>query len=165
VFLTSAGFFALHALATPGVIIRHANAGFDIAPAGRAGAGVAVRGRVRAAVRASPRPPDRGRPSGPSPRRPPGPARSARWSCSARSVAVLLVAWAIVSLADLPPLDPGPRPPRTSRARWSWSRSCRSSSYAVAAVRFYLLHRRAPAAVPAEPRSPRSRCWPRRWSP
>jgi hypothetical protein len=31
VFLASAGFFLLHALATPGMLIRHPNAGFDLA--------------------------------------------------------------------------------------------------------------------------------------
>lgn len=30
-FLASAGFFALHALATPGVLVHHANVGFDAA--------------------------------------------------------------------------------------------------------------------------------------
>src|SRR4030095_7739472 len=40
-FLTSAGFLALHALATPGVLVSHANTGFDVAqPVGLAIASV-----------------------------------------------------------------------------------------------------------------------------
>ena len=91
VFLTSAGFLLLHALATPGVLIRHANTGFDLAqPVGLALASVlAVAScwsypahratavfRVLVVVRAA--------------------------------VAVVLVAWAVVSLLDLPPLNAAP---------------------------------------------------------
>jgi adenylate cyclase len=128
-FLASAGFLLLHALATPGVLIRHANTGFDLAqPVGLALASVlaAASGwsfpahratavfRVLVAVRAA--------------------------------VAVLLVAWAAVSLLDLPPLGAAP-PARDVEGPLTVVAIVSVLLYVAAAVRFYLLHRRAPAAV------------------
>ena len=91
-FLTSAGFFALHALATPGVLIAHPNTGFDVAqPVGLALASVFA---VASGL--------------PFSRAGLGPAvRAARRGARA-VVAVLLVAWAVVSLVDLPPLNQPP---------------------------------------------------------
>jgi adenylate cyclase len=126
-FLASAGFLLVHALATPGIVIRHPSLGFDVAqPVGLALASVfavasglsfpATRGvfRVLVVVRAL--------------------------------VALLLVAWAAVSLLDLPPLSGAP-PPRDVEGPLTTVAIVSVALYVVAAVRFYLLHRRAPAAV------------------
>jgi class 3 adenylate cyclase len=126
-FLASAGFLLLHALATPGIVVRHPNAGFDVAqPVGLALASLfavasglslpATRGvfRVLVVVRAL--------------------------------VAALLVAWAAVSLLDLPPLNQPP-PARDVEGPLTTVAIVSVVLYLIAAVRFYLLHRRAPAAV------------------
>ena len=121
------GSCSLHALATPGVVIRHPNAGFDVAqPVGLALAAVfavvsclsfpATRGvfRVLVVVRAL--------------------------------VAALLLGWAVVSLLDLPPLNQPP-PARDVEGPLTTVAIVAVVLYVAAAVRFYLLHRRAPAAV------------------
>jgi adenylate cyclase len=83
-FVFSAGFLGLHALATPGVVVEHKNAGFTLAtPIGLVGAG------VLAAVSAA--------------------ELRTRWVVrNARLLQALvlglLVAWAVVSAADVPPL-------------------------------------------------------------
>jgi len=128
-FLISAGFFALHALATPGVLISHPNAGFDIAqPVGLALASVFA---VASGL----------------------PFSAARSAGSFKLlglvqvvVAALLVAWAAVSLLDLPPLN-RPPPARDVEGPLTIVAIVSVVLYVVAAVRFYLLHRRAPAAV------------------
>ena len=87
-FLVAAGFLGLHALATPGVLLASANAGFTVAtPVGLANAAVLallssleLEGRFGAAI---------GRRGG-----------------VLRAVAVaLLLGWGAVSLSSLPPLD------------------------------------------------------------
>jgi adenylate cyclase len=87
-FTTSAGFLALHALATPGVLLDGPNAGFDIATT----VGLFV-ASLFAAV------------SGMSLR----PSHSRAFARSQQGLRAgvigLLVAWAVVSLAGLPPLD------------------------------------------------------------
>jgi class 3 adenylate cyclase len=126
-FLTSAGFLLVHALATPGVVVSHPNAGFDVAqPVGLAlASGFAVASclsfpatrsvlRVLLVVRAA--------------------------------VAALLVAWAAVSLLDLPPLNQPP-PARDVEGPFTIVAVVSVGLYGVAALRFYLLHRRSPAAV------------------
>ncbi|HEV8698525.1 MAG TPA: adenylate/guanylate cyclase domain-containing protein [Candidatus Limnocylindrales bacterium] len=91
-FLASAGFLGLHALATPGVMLEHQNAGFVVAtPAGLALA--AVFAAASATTLAGPR---------------------ARTVLTARrfllwGLIALMVAWGVASLARLPPLD-GPPP-------------------------------------------------------
>jgi class 3 adenylate cyclase len=128
-FLSSAGFLLLHALATPQIVIKHPNIGFDVAqpvglalaslfavastwafPAERAAAVFRVLRVVRGAV------------------------------------AVLLVAWAAVSLLDLPPLN---QPPAARDVTGPLTIVAVVSVvlYVLTAVRYYLLHRRAPAAV------------------
>ena len=133
-FLTSAGFLLLHALATPGVLVGHPNAGFDLAqPVGLALASVFAVGSSLRRVRPRPR----------------GRARCVAALRAAVGRLAVLLAWRgrAVSLLDLPPLNaPAPDPRRGWAAR-RWSRSWPSALYVVAAVRFYLLHRRAPAAV------------------
>ncbi len=91
-FLASAGFLGLHALATPGVLLEHQNAGFVVAtPAGLALA--AVFAAASATTLAGPR---------------------ARTVLAVRrfllwGLIALMVAWGVASLARLPPLD-GPPP-------------------------------------------------------
>lgn len=86
-FLTSAGFLALHALATPGVLVDGKNAGFVLAtPVGLIGAGVfaglsAVEYGFAASLRI---------------------VRLTPWLVAA--VLAVMGAWATVSLAQLPPL-------------------------------------------------------------
>ncbi|MDQ3104860.1 MAG: hypothetical protein M3Q87_06515 [Actinomycetota bacterium] len=97
VFLCTAGFLGLHALATPGVLLETTNAGFAVAtPVGLAlGAVLAVVSSIDLSgdrrVRVMRR------------------ARLLRWSM----IAVLL-AWAAVSLAQLPPLEAPRAPERAS---------------------------------------------------
>jgi adenylate cyclase len=86
-FIASAGFLGLHALATPGVLLGK-NAGFELAtPAGLLLASVFV---AASALE-------------------PGPAAAARILRATRpllaALALLIVAWGTVSLAELPPLD------------------------------------------------------------
>ena len=127
-FLASAGFLLLHGLATPGVLVDHPNTGFDLAqPVGLAVAAVL-------AVASS------------LPLRPAGAGAVLRHQVLLRAaLAVLFGAWAAVSLLDLPPLDAVPA-----------TRDVEGLTpvalvvvalYAVAAVRYYLLHRRTPAAM------------------
>ena len=128
-FLSSAGFLALHALSTPGVLIAHANAGFDVAqPVGLALASVFA---VASCLPFSAERAD----------------RTFRALVVLRAVvAGLLVAWAVVSLADLPPLNQ-PAPTRDVEGPLAVVAAVSVGLYVIAAVRFYLLHRRSPAAV------------------
>jgi class 3 adenylate cyclase len=128
-FGSSAGFLLLHALATPGVLVLGPNSGFALAtPVGLlVAAGFAVAssvdfqpGRAAAAMRA------RGLLRG--------------------TLALLLLGWAAVSLAQLPPLD---RPLR-EEASHLWLRAIATvgvALYAVAAVRYYRLYRRRPTVM------------------
>jgi len=131
-FLTSAGFLLLHALATPGILIKHPNAGFDIAqPVGLAIASLFAFASCL-----------------------PFPAAGApragglfRVLVGVRAiVGVLLLTWAAVSLLDLPPLD---QPPAARDVEGPLTMVAVASVvlYLVAAVRYYLMHRRSPAAV------------------
>jgi class 3 adenylate cyclase len=128
-FLSSAGFFALHALATPGVLLHHANAGFDVAqPVGLAVAAIfAVASslqlgekRAAAVLRAQP--------------------------LLQIGLATLIVFWAVISLLDLPPLNatPGTREVEGPLIVVAFITVV---FYVFAAFRYYLLHRRAPAAM------------------
>jgi class 3 adenylate cyclase len=129
-FLSSAGFLALHALATPGVLVAHANTGFDVAqPVGLAVASVfAVASCLPFSAERS--------------------DRAFRVLVVVRGiVAGVLVAWAAVSLADLPPLNQPPPPTRDVEGPFAIVAAVSVGLYLFAAVRFYLLHRRSPAAV------------------
>ncbi|GAA0744779.1 adenylate/guanylate cyclase domain-containing protein [Dactylosporangium roseum] len=125
VFLAAAGFLFAHAIATPGVLIGHPNAGFDTAMAVGLiiGAALAVLSSLRL------------------------PAGIPRWQSGLRvALALILFAWMTVSLLDLPPLS------RQTQVRevegvMVWPALAAVVLYVVAAVRFYLLHRRAPSAV------------------
>jgi len=91
-FLSSAGFLGLHALATPGVLLSHPNTGFTIAtPVGL------ILASFFAAASVSPL-------AGPWSA---ATLRAGPWLRSA--LLLLMVVWAAISLADLPPLQ-GPPP-------------------------------------------------------
>lgn len=128
-FLAAAGFLLLHALATPGVLINHANTGFDLAqPVGL------VIASLFAVASAAPLEGGFG-------------AAVLRHRNVLRIVlAVVIVGWATVSLLDLPPLN---QPPQARDVN-GWLIPVAATAVAcflAAAVRYYLLHRRAPAAV------------------
>lgn len=128
-FLTCAGFFLLHALATPGIIVSHPNAGFDVAqPVGLALASLfaVVSGLPFSRTQSA------------------ASMRVLAWVRGA--VAALLVGWAVVSLLDLPPLNQPP-PAREVEGPLTFVAIASVVLYVIATVRFYLLHRRAPAAV------------------
>jgi adenylate cyclase len=128
-FLASAGFFALHALATPGILVSHPNAGFDLAqPVGLALASVFALASCLSF-------------------RPERAAATFRVLVVVRAaVALLLLAWAVVSLLDLPPLNLPP-PAREVEGPLVVVAAASVVLYGLTAVRFYLLHRRSPAAV------------------
>lgn len=96
-FLAAAGFLGLHALATPGVLLGSPNAGFALAtPVGLLVAG------VFAAISGLALPPERA-------------AAVMRHARSLRAGLVgLMLAWAVVSVSGLPPLDHPAPPERTS---------------------------------------------------
>jgi adenylate cyclase len=121
-FVASAAFFALHALATPGVLVHHVNVGFDAAlPVGL------FLASVLAAVSALPL----------------GSAVLRAGRVLVWALAVLIVAWAAVSLLDLPPLNavPGTREIDGPFA------AAAVGLFLFAASRYYAMHRRAPAAM------------------
>jgi adenylate cyclase len=126
-FLASAGFFLVHALATPGVLLHHPNLGFDIAqPVGLTVAAVFA---VASSL-----------PGGGGPA-----VLRARLSLQVL-LALLIGGWAVVSLLDMPPLNrtPGPRDVEGPLAVVA---VVTVGLYLVAAVRYYLMHRRHPAAM------------------
>src|SRR5262245_43224563 len=128
-FLATAGFFVLHALATPGVLISHPNAGFDLAqPVGLALASVfaLASGLNFTAARAP---------------------RTMRLLVVLRAlVGAVLLVWAAISLLDLAPLNQVP-PARDVEGPFTTGAVVSVVLYVAAAVRFYVMHRRAPAAV------------------
>jgi class 3 adenylate cyclase len=129
VFLSSAGFLLLHALATPAVLLEGRNAGFLIAtPVGLLlAAGFAA---VSAAELT--------------------PARAAgvlrRQALLRGGLVLLMVAWAVVSLLGLPPLDVAPAEEAT-RAELELLGVVGVGLYAFAAVRYWRLHRRRPSVM------------------
>jgi class 3 adenylate cyclase len=125
VFLAGAGFLFAHGLATPKVLVAHPNAGFDMAMA----VGLII-GSLLAVVS--------------SVRLPPG---ITRWQLALRPIlGLVLFAWVVVSVLDLPPLN------RQTQIRDVEGPMVAASYaavalYLVAAVRFYLRYRRAPGVV------------------
>jgi class 3 adenylate cyclase len=127
-FASSAGFLLLHALATPGVLVSGPNAGFVIAsPVGlllaagfAAGSGIAFSPDASRAVM--------------------------RHQGLLRGGLLLLLAWAAISIAELPPLDR----PLTEEASHLSLRALAVAGvalYALAAARYFQLYRRRPAVV------------------
>jgi len=128
-FLSSAGFLLLHALATPTVLIPNRNAGFVVAtPVGllvAAGYGAASSLEF-------------------------SPARAQlimRWQNVLRGGLVLLMlAWAVVSLLNLPPLNA----PIAAEATFGPLAALAVAGvliYTLAALRYYLIYRRRPAVM------------------
>jgi adenylate cyclase len=128
-FLASAGFLALHALATPGVLVVQSSLGFDLAqPVGLAlAAGFAVVSslsldgrRAEAVLR----------------------YQVALWA----GLGVLFLLWAGGSLLDLPPLNrpPGPRDVEGPMIAVALAAI---AGYLVAALRYYRLYRRGPSVM------------------
>jgi adenylate cyclase len=130
-FLSSAGYLALHALATPGSVVEGKNTGFVVAT---------PVGLVLAAVFA---------------------AWSALDFTAERAAAVLrrerllrlglfasFAAWGVVSVAELPPLD-GPLPPEDHRPEMLAVAAAGCVLYGFAAVRYVALYRRRRDPLPA----------------
>ena len=121
-FLSSAGFLALHALATPGVLLDKANTGFLIATP----VGVGL-GSIFAALSTADY-------TGDSAVRNVRIGRLLRWVLLG-----LMVLWAVWSLAGLPPLD---RPPQFAERFPLWLAVPAVLLYAGSAVRYIQLWRR-----------------------
>jgi class 3 adenylate cyclase len=130
-FLSSAGFLALHALATPGQLLSGPNTGFDIAtPVGLLiGAGFAAASAVDFS-----------------------PAQAAAVLRHGRllrgGLLGLLVLWAVVSLAEVPPLDK-PVAPEDHREALVAVAVVGCALYGFATVRYLGLYRRRHDLLPA----------------
>ncbi len=128
-FLASAGFLLLHALATPGVLVHHASVGFDLSqPVGLAVAAVfalvsslPLEGARGAAV-----------------------LRARLWLQA--GLWALILGWGVVELLDLPPLSARPGP-RDVQGAMAWVTAATVVLYLVAALRYFAMHRRKPAAM------------------
>lgn len=127
--LVSSGFLALHALATPGVVLHEPNAGFVIAtPIGLLlASGFAAASAVTLSERAT--------------------ARLRAWQGRIRLlVAVVLLLWAAASLSGLSPLD---RAPEEERVTWVLILlPLGVIAYGFAAVRYVALYRRRGQILP-----------------
>jgi len=123
-FLASAGFLGLHALATPGVLLDEPNTGFAVAtPVGLAiAAGFAT---VSVTSLAGPREMTILR----------------RRSVLLVGLVVLMLAWAVASLAGLAPLS-GPPPPREAVGPFALLAVVAVALFAFTAVRYVQLYRR-----------------------
>ena len=124
-FLASAGFLGLHALATPGVLLENTNTGFVIAT---------PVGLLLASVYASWSALE-------SPGRVLERRRLLRWS-----LGLAIAVWALVSLAELPPLD-DPLPPDEAEAPEFLLGVPGVLLFAFAAYRYRQLYQRRRAAV------------------
>jgi adenylate cyclase len=126
-FLSSAGFLALHALATPGVLLGKSNVGFAIATP----VGVAI-GSIFAALSTRDL-------SGDSE------VRSVRIGKRIRLALLgLMIGWAVWSVAELPPLN---RPPQFVEGWPLWLAVPAVLLYVVSAVRYVQLWRRHPSLM------------------
>jgi adenylate cyclase len=128
-FLSAAGFLLLHALATPEVLIATPTLGFDLAQP--TGLTLASAFALAASL-----------PLGTNTA-----AAVLRFGFAMRTgLVVLLAAWATVSLLRLPPLN-APARVRDVDGPLVIVALLVVAAFVVAAVRFYLLHRRNPAAM------------------
>jgi adenylate cyclase len=126
-FLSSSGFLALHALATPGVLLGASNTGFVIATP----VGVAI-GAVFATL-------STGDFSGDTA------LRNVRIGKRLRLAVIgLMLAWGVWSLASLPPLD---RPPQFAEGFGLWLAVPAVLLYGFSAVRYVRLWRRQPSLM------------------
>ncbi|HEU6446705.1 MAG TPA: adenylate/guanylate cyclase domain-containing protein [Gaiellaceae bacterium] len=122
-FLSSAGFLGLHALATPGVLLEGRNAGFVIATS----VGLLI-AAVFAAWSSLDRPNVRS-------------TRLLRWG-----LALIVLTWAAVSLAEVPPLDRELSEDETDR--WLFGLAIPAVVlYGIAAWRYWQLYRRRPSEL------------------
>ena len=129
VFLSSAGFLLLHALATPQILLTGRNAGFAIAtPVGL------LLAAVFAAVSSIDLTPER------------ADAVLRRQALLRGGLLALMVAWAVVSLLGLPPLD-APLPEEASRGPLTAMAVAGVALYALASARYWRLYRRRPAVI------------------
>ena len=130
-FVTSAGFLALHALATPGVLLEKKNAGFVVAtPVGLAIASIFA---AASALDLSPS----------------ASAAVMRRQWLLRGIVfALLGAWGVYSLSNLPPLDRALTEEQANGPLYSLA-VIGLPLYAFAAVRYVQLYRRRPAPMPA----------------
>jgi class 3 adenylate cyclase len=128
-FVVSAGFLGLHALATPGVILAGKNGGFVVAtPVGLFLAAVIA---VVSSFEFGPA----------------GADRVLRLRVPLRvAVALLLIGWGVWSLAGLPPLD-REIPPEEAEGPLAVAAFGGAALYALAALRYFRLHRRRPAVM------------------
>jgi adenylate cyclase len=130
-FLSSAGFLALHALATPGSVVEGKNTGFVIAtPVGL------VVASLFAAVSALELTPELAA------------AVLRRESALRGALLAVLALWGIVSVAELPPLDE-PLPVEDARPELVGLAVAGCALYAFAAVRYLALYRRRRDPLPA----------------
>ena len=126
-FLSSAGFLALHALATPGVLLAKSNVGFAIATP----VGVAI-GSIFAVLSTRELSGDRA-------------VRNVRLGKRLRLALLgLMVVWGAWSLAALPPLN---RPPQFAENLPLWLAICGVLLYGASAVRYVQLWRRHPSLM------------------
>lgn len=128
-FFSAAGFLFLHALATPAVLLGGKNAGFDVAtPVGLV---LASGFAAASALHLSPA----------------SAAGVLRWQGTLRAGLVLLmVAWGVVSLADLPPLGPALNP-EEAHVPLVVTAVGGSALFLFAGLSYYRVHRRRPAAM------------------
>jgi len=129
VFLSSAGFLLLHALATPQVILYGRNTGFSIAtPIGLL---LAAMFAALSCLDLTPARAD---------------AVLRRQALLRGGLAALMIAWAVVSLLGLPPLD-APLPEEASRGPLTVIAVTGIALYTLAAVRYWRLYRRRPSVI------------------
>ena len=129
VFLSSAGFLLLHALATPQVLLYGRNAGFAIAtPVGL------LLAALFAALSSLDWTPERAE------------ALLRRQALLRGGLAAVMVAWAVVSLNGLPPLN-APLPEDASRGPLTVMAVAGVALYLMAAARYWLLYRRRPSVI------------------
>jgi class 3 adenylate cyclase len=129
VFLSSAGFLLLHALATPQVLLTGRNAGFAIAtPVGL------LLAAIFAAVSSLDLTPGR------------ADAVLRRQALLRGGLLAVMVVWGVVSLLALPPLD-RPLPEEASRGPLTVMAVTGVALYTLASVRYWRLHRRRPSVI------------------
>jgi len=128
-FVGAAGFLFLHALATPGVLLESSNIGFFAATP--VGLGIAAVFAAASAVDLTPS-------------RAALVVRRQQWIRG--GLVVVLAAWAAASLLEVPPLDAPPDPTRQS-IPLAVLAVVSVLLYALAGVRYFLIHRRRPAVM------------------
>lgn len=127
-FMLAAGFLLLHALATPGVIVSQPNAGFEIATP----VGLALASVFFAAASADYTTETSGR-------------VVARDSFIKWGLLFVMIGWGVASLAELAPLSE-PLPERAT-GPLRWMAVVAIVAFVLAAVRFFVAHRRKPAVM------------------